>query len=129
MRKIVLLAALALFTATFCSAAPLACGLKSSQIASATLMAAIKAPVAEVPGQIPPPLEKTGCTASVQCPTSGGGSTTLSCNGNATCTVYEYQIECDGVLHSCGCVGTDLCRCDCLAGGGTGLQCFHECGF
>jgi len=127
MRKIVLLAALALFVSTLCSAAPLACGLKSSQVASATLMAAIKAPLTEVPGRIPPPLEKTGCSASTDCPTSGGGSTPLTCTGNANCIVYEYQVSCDGVLHSCGCVGTDFCVCDCLSGGGTGVQCFHEC--
>ena len=130
MRKSVLLAVLALFAATLCQASPLACGITSTgQLASATLLASIKAPVGSVSAKTPPG-EKTGCTASVQCPGPGGSFTTLSCTGTSNCTVYTYQIQCDNTLHSCGCVsggGDPFCECTCFESGGTGLQCFHEC--
>jgi len=128
MKKTILLSVLALFVAALCQAAPLACGTKAmANQASATLLAAIKGPVA-IQGTTPAPLEKSGCSATTDCPTAGGGSTPLTCTGNANCIVYEYQVSCDGVLHSCGCVGTDFCYCDCFAGGGYGPECLNSCG-
>ncbi len=80
-------------------------------------------------GFTPKPLFATGCTADVQCPLSGGTTTTLSCSGASSCSIGEYWVTCDGHTTYCGCVGCDLCQCDCLSGGGTGLQCSRECRF
>jgi hypothetical protein len=131
MRKIVLLAVFALFVAALCQATPLACGLNSTgQLTSAALLASIKAPLGAVSAKAPLG-EKTGCSASIDCPAPGGTSTPLSCTGTGTCTVLDEQVECDGTLHSCSCLrgGDDpYCVCTCYEAGGNALQCFHQCG-
>jgi len=78
---------------------------------------------------VPQPVFDTGCTAEVECPGSGGTHTPLSCTGVGSCSVGTYWVTCDGTTHYCGCVGCDLCNCDCLDGGGTAIQCSRECRF
>ena len=78
-------------------------------------------------GLAPKPIFTAGCTAETQCPTTSGGSTTISCSGASSCSVGNYSVTCDGQTTFCGCVGCDFCFCDCLAGGGRPFQCVREC--
>ena len=113
------------------------CAVTSKSQVSMGLPASITATaVAESPGQIPPPVEKSGCTATTSCPTSTGGSTPLMCTGNNTCTNAGYQVICDGTPHSCSCWNLvpcnpdPECTCNCWAVGGsrtTVRQCVLNC--
>lgn len=75
------------------------------------------------------------CTATTDCPVSGGGTTPLTCStpGSGTCVDFGYGVRCGSTTTYCGCYrpnlascGNDLCVCDCFAAGG-GLGCGREC--
>lgn len=115
--------------APFFAAKPAACATNTSSV-SASARAPRPSFFGEVgTGGIPQPVFDTGCTAEIQCPTPGGNHTTLSCTGAASCSVGTYWVTCDGHTSYCSCVSCDLCYCDCYDGGGTGIQCLHECKF
>ncbi len=111
--------------APFLAAKPAACDTASNVSSSAR--APRPAFFGETGAGVPQPVFDTGCTAQFDCPLPLGNHTTISCSGAASCSVGTYWITCDGTTTYCGCVGCGFCYCDCWDGGGTAINCFHEC--
>jgi len=48
----------------------------------------------------PLPIFLTGCEISRDC-VCGGGTVTISCTGNTSCTFVTRGVKCDGVIYPC----------------------------
>jgi len=55
---------------------------------------------ADGPAAAPLPIFLTGCEISRDC-VCGGGTVTISCTGNTSCTFVTRGVKCDGVIYPC----------------------------